>query len=174
MQGSYFAVILCHLLIPKTIHKLLSGEDTKLPTSSMATARTETTRGPTHSIVRVTGTSAWQKCFICRCHYLHCNFKVAGVLSFDDFLVCLVCKSKVQPADDKSGTCTSRINVPEGKPLQVSSTSKTSAYLPWRKLHHTEHIRWPPQADLLPRISKWRQASSSFPLQLHLQQPNYQ
>lgn len=28
--------------------------------------------------------------------------EVAGVLSFDDFLVCLVCKSKVQPADATS------------------------------------------------------------------------
>ena len=35
------------------------------------------------------------------------NSEVAGVLSFDDFLACLVCKSKVQPADEKLGTCTS-------------------------------------------------------------------
>ena len=35
------------------------------------------------------------------------NSEVAGVLSFDDFLMCLVCKSKVQPSDDKSGVCTS-------------------------------------------------------------------
>ena len=34
------------------------------------------------------------------------NSEVAGVLSFDNFLVCLVCKSKVQPADEKLGTCT--------------------------------------------------------------------
>ena len=35
------------------------------------------------------------------------SLEVARVLSFDDFLICLVCKSKVQPSDDKSGVCTS-------------------------------------------------------------------
>ena len=32
--------------------------------------------------------------------------EVAGVLSFDNFLICLVCNSKVQPTVDTSGTCT--------------------------------------------------------------------
>ena len=107
ISGSYLAAFLCHSLIPKTIHKLPSARRHKPPTSSMATPRMEITCGPTHSMVRAIGATGWQKCFICRCHYLHCNSEVAGLLSFDDFLVCLVCKTKVQPADDKFGTCTS-------------------------------------------------------------------
>ena len=42
----------------------------KTPTA--ATARTETTRGPTYSMAGTTGATAWQKGFICRCHYLCC------------------------------------------------------------------------------------------------------
>ena len=32
--------------------------------------------------------------------------EVAGILSFDDYLMCIICKSKVQLKDDKSGICT--------------------------------------------------------------------
>ena len=35
-------------------------------TSSMATVRTETTRGPTYSMTRAIGATPWQKGFICR------------------------------------------------------------------------------------------------------------
>jgi len=40
---------------------------------SVATARMETTRGPTYSVARVIGATAWQKGFICQCHYLRCH-----------------------------------------------------------------------------------------------------
>jgi len=47
----------------------------ELSTSSMATAKTETTRGPTYSMSRAIGATAtaWQKGFIHPCHYLHCH-----------------------------------------------------------------------------------------------------
>ncbi len=31
--------------------------------------------------------------------------EVAGVLSFDDFNACIICKSKVQQTDEKTGVC---------------------------------------------------------------------
>ena len=34
------------------------------------------------------------------------NSEIAGVISFDDFLLCLICNNKVQPSDDKFGSCT--------------------------------------------------------------------
>ena len=34
------------------------------------------------------------------------NSEIAGVISFDDFLLCLICKNKVQPSDDQFGSCT--------------------------------------------------------------------
>jgi len=40
----------------------------------MATARTETTRGPTYSMTRAIGATPWQKGFICRCHCLRCHY----------------------------------------------------------------------------------------------------
>ena len=42
-------------------------------TICLATARTETTRGLTYSMAGTIGTTAWQKGFICRCHYLCCH-----------------------------------------------------------------------------------------------------
>jgi len=40
----------------------------------MATARTETTRGPTYSMNRAIWATLWQKGFICRCHCLRCHY----------------------------------------------------------------------------------------------------
>ena len=34
------------------------------------------------------------------------NSEIAGVISFDDFLLCLICTNKVQPSDDQFGSCT--------------------------------------------------------------------
>ena len=45
----------------------------KLSTSLMATTRTETTHGPTYSMARAIGATAWQNGFICRHHYLRCH-----------------------------------------------------------------------------------------------------
>jgi len=43
----------------------------KTSTSSIATARTESTRGPTYSMARAIGATAWH--FVCQCHYLCCH-----------------------------------------------------------------------------------------------------
>ena len=62
--------ILASFVNSKTIHKLLR-KDMNHRTSSMATARTETTRGPTYSMATAIWATPWQKGFICRCHCLH-------------------------------------------------------------------------------------------------------
>jgi len=57
------------------IHQLLSENmQTAVRTSSMATARTETTRGPTYSMTRAIGATPWQKGFIHQCHCLRCYY----------------------------------------------------------------------------------------------------
>jgi len=70
--------VLASFVNSKTIHQLLTNltkwEDTNRPTSWMATARTETTRGPTYSMTRAIGATPWQKNFIRRCHCLHCHY----------------------------------------------------------------------------------------------------
>jgi len=60
----------------KTIHQDTQREGTNCCNSSMATARMETTRGPTYSMTRVIEATPWQKSksFICRCHCWHCYF----------------------------------------------------------------------------------------------------
>jgi len=57
--------VLVSFINSKTIHKLLS--------ENMATARTETTCGPTYSMATAIRATTWQKGFICQCHYLRCH-----------------------------------------------------------------------------------------------------
>ena len=67
--------VLASFVNSKTIHKLLrKGTNHRTCTSLMATARTETTRGPTYSMTRVIWATPWQKGFICRCHCFHCHY----------------------------------------------------------------------------------------------------
>jgi len=65
--------VLASFVNSKTIHKLLR-KDTNRRTSSMVTARTETTRGPTYSMTRAIWATPWQKGFICRCYCLRCHY----------------------------------------------------------------------------------------------------
>jgi len=66
--------ILASFVNSKTIHKLLRKlKDMNHHISSMATARMETTRGPTYSMTTAIWATPWQKSFICRCHYLCCH-----------------------------------------------------------------------------------------------------
>ena len=60
--------VLASFVNSKTSH---DGNDRHEP--STATARTETTRGPTYSMARAIGATAWQKGCICQCHYLRCH-----------------------------------------------------------------------------------------------------
>ena len=57
----------------------------ELCTSWMATARMETTCGPTYSIARVIGATIWQKkSFIGRCHYLRCYSQWKSLVTWTD------------------------------------------------------------------------------------------
>ena len=69
---SYFAssCVICYF---KNYSQTGQREDTNCCTSSMATARTETTRGPTYSKTRTIWATPWQKGFICRYHCLRCH-----------------------------------------------------------------------------------------------------
>jgi len=74
---SHFRVSFCEFLSHSLIQKLLASTQRETRTavqSSMATARTETTRGPTYLMPRAIGATQWQKGFICRCHYLRCHY----------------------------------------------------------------------------------------------------
>ena len=62
-------------------------EDTNCRTSLMATARTETTRGPTYSTTRVIWASPWQKGFIRQCHCLRCHYSPLTV-EVDEHVTC--------------------------------------------------------------------------------------
>ena len=67
--------VLASFVNSKTIHQLLTKrEDMNCCTSSMATARMETTRGPTYSMTRAIWATTWQRGFICRCHCLRCHY----------------------------------------------------------------------------------------------------
>ena len=79
-------VLILHILalIQKTISHYYSARRHEPSTSSIATARTETTREPTYSMVRVIGATAWQKCFICQCHYLHCHSQCKSLVTWID------------------------------------------------------------------------------------------
>jgi len=72
-SGSYFAIS-CTFVNTKTIHQHTQREGTNCRSSSMATARTESTRGPTYSMTRVIQATPWQKGFICQCHCLCCHY----------------------------------------------------------------------------------------------------
>ena len=65
---SHFQLLFCEFLHHSLFQKLARRHK-----PSMATARTETTRGPTYSMARAIGATAWQKGFICWCHYLCCH-----------------------------------------------------------------------------------------------------
>ena len=70
---------ICRKSLPALILRVLvnsnySANRHELPTSSMATARTETTREPTYSMTRAIGATLWHKGFICGCHCLHCHY----------------------------------------------------------------------------------------------------
>ena len=56
--------VLASFVNSKTIHQHTQREGTNRRTSSMATARTETTRGPTYSIARAIGAATGKKFFI--------------------------------------------------------------------------------------------------------------
>jgi len=71
---SHFYRLFCELLRHSLFQKLTQREDTNRRTSLMATARTETTRGPTYSITRGIWATPWQKGFVCRCHCLHYHY----------------------------------------------------------------------------------------------------
>jgi len=68
--------ILVSFVNSKTIHQwpTTQREGMNCCTASMATVRTETTRGPTYSMTRVKGATPWQKGFTCRCHCLRCHY----------------------------------------------------------------------------------------------------
>jgi len=68
--GSHFWLLFCEFLCHSLFQKLARRHE--LSASLMATARTETTRGPTYSMATM-GATTWQKGFICQCHYLHCH-----------------------------------------------------------------------------------------------------
>ena len=65
---SHFRLLFCEFLRHSLFQKLVRRHE-----PSMATARTETTCGPTYSMARAIWATTWQKGFICRCHYLHCH-----------------------------------------------------------------------------------------------------
>jgi len=60
--------ILRHSLIRKLFPNY-SYSTQREDTNRLATAKTETTSGPTYSMARTIGATAGQKGFICRCHY---------------------------------------------------------------------------------------------------------
>jgi len=74
---SYFLHLFCAFLRHSLTQKLFTNvqhtqrDGTNCHTSSMATARTKTTRGPTYSMTRAIGATPWQKGFTCRCHCCH-------------------------------------------------------------------------------------------------------
>ena len=75
---SHFRLLFCAFLHLSLFQKLFtnysySARRHQPSISLIATARTETTGGPTYSMVRTIGATAWQKGFICRCHYLCCH-----------------------------------------------------------------------------------------------------
>jgi len=69
--------ILASFVNSKTIHQwpTTQREDTNCRTTSKATVRTETTRGPTNAMTRAKVATPWQKGFTCWCHCLryHCS-----------------------------------------------------------------------------------------------------
>jgi len=75
---SHFRLLFCEFLLHSLIQNYspttAQREDTNRCTSSMATARTETTHGPTYSMTRAIGATRWQKGFICQCHCLRCHY----------------------------------------------------------------------------------------------------
>ena len=73
---SHFRLLFCVFLRHSLIQKLFTNYSylaQREDTNRLATARTETTRGPTYSMARTIGATAWQKGFICQCHYLCCH-----------------------------------------------------------------------------------------------------
>ena len=54
----------------------------KTSTSLIAIARTESTRGPTYSMARVIGATAWH--FVCQCHYLCCHSHWKSLVTWTD------------------------------------------------------------------------------------------
>ena len=84
---SHIRLLFCAFLRHSLIWKLFTnysystqGEDT----NRLATARTETTRGPTYSMARTIDATAWQKGFICRCHYLCCHSQWKSLVTWTD------------------------------------------------------------------------------------------
>ena len=84
---SHIRLLFCAFLRHSLIRKLFTnysystqGEDT----NRLATARTETTRGPTYSMARTIDATAWQKGFICRCHYLCCHSQWKSLVTWTD------------------------------------------------------------------------------------------
>jgi len=80
---SHFRLLICAFLHLSLFQKLFtnysySARRHQPSISLIATARTETTRGPTYSMARTIGSTAWQKGFICRCHYLCCHSIISG------------------------------------------------------------------------------------------------
>ena len=78
--------VLASFVNSKTIHKLYldSYSTQREDTNHLATARTETTRGPTYSMARTIDATAWQKGFICRCHYLCCHSQWKSLVTWTD------------------------------------------------------------------------------------------
>ena len=78
---SHFWLLFCKFLRHSLIKKLFTNnwpttqrEDTNCRTSLKASARTETTRGPTYSMTRAIWANQWQKGFICQCRCLRCHY----------------------------------------------------------------------------------------------------
>ena len=70
---SHFRLLFCEFLHHSLIKKLFTNnwpttqrEDTNCRTSLKASARTETTHGPTYSMTRAIWANRWQKGFICQ------------------------------------------------------------------------------------------------------------
>jgi len=78
-----FCAFLCHSLIQKLFTNY-SYSTQREDTNCLATARTETTRGPTYSMAGTIGATAWQKGFICRCHYLCCHSQWKSLVTWTD------------------------------------------------------------------------------------------
>jgi len=84
--------VLASFVNSKTIHKLLYSTQRE-GTNCLATARTETTRGLTYSMVGTIGATTWQKGFICRCHYLCCHSQWKSLVTWTPYSIVLcICR----------------------------------------------------------------------------------